>query len=134
LDFIFASHVLEHLVNPLGHLAHWLSKLKPSGIIAGILPHADYSVDYQRLPSMLPTMALEYQRQETRPGLHHYRAMFGNDAEARMAEGRTLHVHFYNERNLQDFISYAAGQLPIASFRIMAERNYKEFFFVIKKK
>lgn len=134
LDFIFASHVLEHLVNPLGHLEHWLSKLKPGGIIAGILPHCDYSGDYQMLPSMLPTIALEYQRRETKPNLNHYRTMFGPAAEARMAEGRTLHVHFYNGRNLQDFFSWAGGQLPIGSFRIKAEPNYREFFFTVRKK
>ncbi|MBI3418550.1 MAG: methyltransferase domain-containing protein [Proteobacteria bacterium] len=134
LDFIFASHVLEHLVNPLGHLEHWLKKLKPGGLVAGILPNADASVDYQMFPSMLPTIALEYDRRETSPNLNHYRLMFGNDAEKRMQEGRTLHVHFYNPRNFQDFISYAGGSLPIGGFRIQAEPNYKEFFFTVVKK
>jgi predicted SAM-dependent methyltransferase len=134
LDFIFASHVLEHLVNPLGHLEHWMKKLKPGGKVIGILPHCENSGDYQRLPSMLPTIALEYQRKETQPNLNHYRAIFGKDAEVEMAAGRTLHVHFYNEKNLQDFFSYAAGMLPIAGFRIVAERNYREFFFTVQKR
>lgn len=134
LDFIFASHVFEHLVNPLGHLEHWLAKLKPGGVIVGILPHCDFSGDYQMLPSMLPTIALEYQRKETRPSITHYRNRFGNQAEAMMREGRTLHVHFYNERNLQDFFSYAGGMLPLGAFRIQAESNYKEFFFTVTKR
>lgn len=134
LDFIFASHVFEHLVNPIGHLQHWLAKLKSGGSIVGILPHCDYSVDYQMLPSMLPTMALEYQRGERAPNLNHYRMIFGNDAEAKMAEGRTLHVHFYNERNLQDLFNYVGHSLPLAGFRIAWERNYKEFFFVVVKR
>lgn len=134
LDFIFASHVFEHVVNPIGHLQHWLSKLKSGGIIAGILPHCDYSVDYQMLPSMLPTMALEYQRGERTPNINHYRMIFGKDAETKMAEGRTLHVHFYNERNVQDLFNFISSQLPLAGFRIQWERNYKEFFFVVVKK
>lgn len=134
LDFIFSSHLLEHVVNPIAHLEHWLSKLKPGGIIAGIMPHADYSVDYNLTPSMLVTMAMEYQRKETKPTLQHYRTIFGKDAETRMAEGRTLHVHFYNERNLQELLAFAAAQLPMAHSRIIWERNYKEFFFIIGKR
>lgn len=134
LDFIFSSHVFEHVVNPIGHLQHWLSKLKSGGIIAGIMPHADYSVDYQMNPSHLHMMALEYQRKETTPNINHYRAQFGDMAEQHMAEGRTLHVHFYNERNLQDLFSVLATQFPIAHTRILWERNYKEFFFVMGKK
>ena len=29
LDFIFGSHVFEHLANPIGHLKRWHAKLKP---------------------------------------------------------------------------------------------------------
>lgn len=39
LDFIFSSHLLEHLTNPIEAIEYWNSKLKPSGILFMYLPH-----------------------------------------------------------------------------------------------
>ncbi len=37
-DFIIASHVLEHIANPLLALEQWKRILKPNGLIILILP------------------------------------------------------------------------------------------------
>ncbi len=39
LDFIFSSHLLEHLEKPIEAIRHWDIKLKPDGIIFMYLPH-----------------------------------------------------------------------------------------------
>ena len=39
LDFVFSSHLLEHLDEPLKALSHWDSKLKDGGVIFLYLPH-----------------------------------------------------------------------------------------------
>ena len=39
LDFIFSSHLLEHLDEPLKALHHWDNKLKENGILFLYLPH-----------------------------------------------------------------------------------------------
>lgn len=39
LDFIFSSHVLEHLDQPYHALEHWFSKLKVGGRVVLYLPH-----------------------------------------------------------------------------------------------
>lgn len=40
-DFIFSSHCLEHLTNPVAALEHWKSKLCAGGVLFLYLPHPD---------------------------------------------------------------------------------------------
>lgn len=37
-DYVFSSHCLEHLVNPIAALEHWKSRLKPGGVLFLYLP------------------------------------------------------------------------------------------------
>ena len=48
LDFIFSSHVFEHLVNPLQVLQNWWRCLAPGGVIAAVVPDARYSFDLRQ--------------------------------------------------------------------------------------
>lgn len=41
VDYIFSSHCLEHLANPVAALEHWRSRLKPGGVMFLYLPHPD---------------------------------------------------------------------------------------------
>lgn len=41
LDYVFSSHCLEHIENPIMALAHWKDLLKPGGILFLYLPHPD---------------------------------------------------------------------------------------------
>lgn len=38
-DFIFSSHCLEHLANPIAALEHWKTRLKSGGVLFLYLPH-----------------------------------------------------------------------------------------------
>ena len=38
-DYIFSSHCLEHLVNPIAALEHWQSRLRAGGVLFLYLPH-----------------------------------------------------------------------------------------------
>jgi SAM-dependent methyltransferase len=40
-DFVFSSHCLEHLVNPIAALKHWRTRLRPGGVLFLYLPHPD---------------------------------------------------------------------------------------------
>ena len=40
-DFVFASHCLEHLADPVAALEHWRSRLRPGGTLFLYLPHPD---------------------------------------------------------------------------------------------
>ncbi len=40
-DYIASSHCLEHLVNPVAAIEHWVSRLKLGGVLLLYLPHPD---------------------------------------------------------------------------------------------
>lgn len=47
-DFVAASHVLEHVANPLRALQEWKRIVKPSGTILLVLPHKANTFDHKR--------------------------------------------------------------------------------------
>jgi SAM-dependent methyltransferase len=40
-DYVFSSHCLEHLPNPIAALEHWKTRLRPGGVLFLYLPHPD---------------------------------------------------------------------------------------------
>lgn len=40
-DYIFSSHCLEHLLDPIAALEHWKSRIRPGGVLFLYLPHPD---------------------------------------------------------------------------------------------
>lgn len=40
-DFVFSSHCLEHLVNPVAAIEHWKTRIRPGGVLFLYLPHPD---------------------------------------------------------------------------------------------
>ena len=40
-DYVFSSHCLEHLENPIQALLHWKTRIKKGGVLFLYLPHPD---------------------------------------------------------------------------------------------
>ena len=40
-DYVFSSHCLEHLGNPVKALEHWMDRIKDGGVLFLYLPHPD---------------------------------------------------------------------------------------------
>lgn len=47
-DFVIASHVFEHIANPLKAAREWLRILKPRGLLLLVIPHRDATFDRRR--------------------------------------------------------------------------------------
>ena len=58
-DALLASHVLEHLANPLGALGEWRRVVRPGGHILLIVPHREGTFDHRR-----PVTSLEHLRED----------------------------------------------------------------------
>lgn len=41
VDYIFSSHCLEHLADPVGAIEHWKTHIRPGGVLFLYLPHPD---------------------------------------------------------------------------------------------
>lgn len=40
-DYVFSSHGIEHLANPIAALEHWLTRIRPGGVLMVYAPHPD---------------------------------------------------------------------------------------------
>lgn len=47
-DFVFASHILEHIANPLKAIQEWIKVIKPNGYLILILPEKSVTFDHLR--------------------------------------------------------------------------------------
>jgi SAM-dependent methyltransferase len=70
-DAVLASHVLEHLANPLGALAEWRRVVRPGGHILLIVPHRDGTFDHQRPVTSLAHLREDAEHQTGEDDLTH---------------------------------------------------------------
>jgi len=50
-DFLFASHILEHLERPLQALGNWVRVVRPGGVLLIAVPHQHLYEGREQLPS-----------------------------------------------------------------------------------
>jgi len=60
-DVVLASHVVEHLANPLGALERWREVVREEGLLTLVLPHRDATFDHRR-----PVTPIEHLREDHR--------------------------------------------------------------------
>lgn len=138
LDFIFSSHVIEHLANPLGHLAYWATLLKAGGVIAAVIPDHSACKDYVFSASTMDELDAEYQLGAMSPSLNHYRRWAGHrapmtDPEEILKSGRSIHVHFYTPESMEHILDKVHRKLGFQSFAVTREQNHKDFFVLLEK-
>ncbi len=138
LDFIFSSHVVEHLANPLGHFAYWASLLKPGGFVAAVIPDRDGCQDYTFPASTVGEIIAEWRDGNMQVTPDHFRRwgkvqMPKLTVEELMASGRSIHVHFYTPSTMAGLLGQTAAQLGFRRFSITNQPNHKDFFVVLEK-
>jgi hypothetical protein len=52
--------VLEQLINPIQVIENWAQKLRPGGVIAGVVPDLRYTFDLRQPPSTVANWLSEY--------------------------------------------------------------------------
>jgi SAM-dependent methyltransferase len=70
-DAVLASHVLEHLANPLGALAEWRRVVRPGGHILLIVPHREGTFDHRRPVTTLEHLRADAERETGEDDLTH---------------------------------------------------------------
>jgi SAM-dependent methyltransferase len=78
-DALLASHVIEHLANPLGAVREWARVLRPGGHMLLIAPHKERTFDRRR-----PVTTLEHMIEDEQRGT-------GEDDETHFDEVLALH-------------------------------------------
>lgn len=82
IDYIVASHVMEHVPDLLGWLEANLHVLKPGGRIAVAFPDKRYCFDLKRKSSTISDVMASYLEKRTRPSFHQICDHFWNVSKA----------------------------------------------------
>lgn len=127
-DFVIASHVLEHMADPLGMLDEIHRVLRPGGIALVLLPDMRRTFDRDRPVTALDHIVREYEAQVTHVDDEHideflrfteddYQtsvAALTPEAREKLFElhrQRSIHVHCWAEDDFQPVIDYAIETL-----------------------
>jgi SAM-dependent methyltransferase len=142
-DFVFSSHSLEHIANPLKAICEWLRIIKNNGHIIIIVPEKSDSFDHKRNYSKFSTLLTQYERNvgeddlSTLPEilLNHDLTMdqpAGNfEAFTKRSldnfNNRCLHHYVYNDELLMEICNYFKCEF------IYKETEGVDRLFIMKK-
>jgi SAM-dependent methyltransferase len=123
-DALLASHVVEHLANPLGALAEWQRVVRPGGYVLLIVPHRDGTFDHRRPITSLAHLQADAARETGEDDLTHLEEILELHDIARdpgapsrevfeqrcreNASSRAMHHHVFISRTIVDMCR-AAG-------------------------
>ena len=128
LDFIFSSHVIEHLPNPLGHFQLWRSRLSDTGRVFGLLPQmvGCYDFMYHKPTEFNEWIELFIGGDLTKPKLWQYdkyQARMKRTPDEMAKEDIRPHFSFFTADNLSQFLSFCCDELGYSSFGIRTAAN-----------
>nr|WP_299506506.1 methyltransferase domain-containing protein [uncultured Rhizobium sp.] len=136
LDFIFSNHVFEHLMNPLGVLANWSSKLKRTGVVVGVVPDLRYCFDLRQPASTPSDWISEYESQnwsltpEKYEKWCHYTAPY-NTPDDLAARNYSIHAHYYTPSGFRQLARMAIERGLFSHFFLSTSPNNKDFGWVL---
>lgn len=138
LDFIFCNHVFEHLMNPMQVLRNWLSRLKPGGVVLGVVPDARFSFDLRQPLSTLEDFRAESDRGGFEKTEEKYRRWVRHTApNAKVSSLKrrdySIHVHYYTPEAFRVLADALRTESLVDSLFLDTAPNNKDFGFVLTK-
>ncbi len=127
LDFLIASHVLEHLPFPLAALRGWYEALAPGGALLLKVPDKRYTFDANRQRTRLARLVDEYRCPETLNIRDHYADWsekvggmrpgtpeFENDVENLMHLNYSIHFNVWTDEDVWEMIEFTRKEWGLA--------------------
>lgn len=144
LDFVFSSHVLEHLVDPIGTLARWWERLAPGGVLAGVVPDARFTFDWRQPLSSIEEARAQRSLVADEPTEAMYERWCRytspeNTPASLRARDYSIHVSYLTPELMRQVVddaiavATAAGQPGPEALYLQSVRNGKDFGFVLRK-
>lgn len=113
LDFVIASHVGEHVADPLGLLADIYRVLRPGGVALILLPDRRFSFDSERQPTKLEQLISEHVQGVTSVSDDQIREFIRvveglPETAERIADHRkrSIHVHCWSEEEFVQVLEH----------------------------
>jgi predicted SAM-dependent methyltransferase len=148
-DFVVASHVFEHVANPLALLLDCHRVLRPGGVMILLLPDMRRSSDHDRLPTTLDHLLTELHGDVRAVDEAHLREyardvqhLDGGEAELAaqldLLSRRSFHVHCWTEEHFFPVLEHAAADLgaPFELVELLLTEDYprnNEFGYVLRR-
>jgi SAM-dependent methyltransferase len=128
-DFVIASHILEHVVDPIGIVHEMHRVVRPGGTVLILLPDRRRTFDRRREPTQLSHLVTHYERGDTEVDDAHiddwYRNVhddevvaewdaMGPDERQKQLEyhrERSVHAHCWQEDEFTPVLLYGIGSL-----------------------
>jgi SAM-dependent methyltransferase len=122
-DFVIASHLLEHLAEPIGFLDEMHRVLKPGGVVLILLPDRHQTRDRDRIPTPLSHLVAEYEARTDEVSeahlvewLQHRGKPIGTTREEQLEtfdryRRRSIHVHCWDASEFLEVILWATENL-----------------------
>lgn len=151
LDFIVASHVIEHTRNPLGAILKANQKLKPGGQLILVVPDKERTFDRARATTLLEHLVLDYHSPSINRDKEHYfdfytkafnmytpADLLEETIEKNSAIAYSIHFHTWTYESFGEMISYLNEHVAKWS-RIWSHPTLpnieldNEFYFVLTK-
>lgn len=143
IDFLIASHVIEHCEDPVFTIRNWLRILRPGGTIFLVVPDRRRTFDRGRPPTTTEHLLRDHHEGPTVSRGDHYRewvAMFpepGTDPADQAADleeqGYRVHFHVWSPDEFRDSLVTIAATEGLPLDVIDLGRNYREFILVLRK-
>lgn len=145
-DFVAASHVLEHVANPLRALQEWKRLVKPSGTILVLVPHKAGMFDHRRRFTTFDHIKQDFEANVPESDLTHLQEILelhdleldppAGSAEQfrerclRNLSNRAMHHHVFSPELLIEMFSF----LGMRVLNIAVERPYHTIVHAEKAK
>jgi SAM-dependent methyltransferase len=123
-DFVVASHVLEHMANPLALVDEIHRVLRPGGVALLLLPDRRRTFDYRRDPTPLAHLVAEYQAdvesvseehvEDFLRGVGEWDDRWSRAERERQIDHhrqRSIHVHCWNQDEFPELLVHAISEL-----------------------
>jgi SAM-dependent methyltransferase len=127
LDFLIASHVLEHLPFPLAALRSWYQAIAPGGALLLKVPDKRYTFDANRSRTPLARLVDEYRCPERLNVRAHYSDWsekvggispgtpeFENDVDELMRLNYSIHFNVWTDQDVWEIIDFTRKEWRLA--------------------
>ncbi len=124
-DFVIASHVIEHLANPLAMLVDIHRVLRTGGLLILLVPDRHRTFDRNRDPTPLAHLVDEYERDVREVDDAHVREYLNATREVvdvpddptaeniAIHRRRSIHAHVWDTDEFKELMGYGADQLQL---------------------
>ena len=142
VDFVIASHFLEHAEDPIGSLAAMLRVVRPGGVVYLAIPDKRYTFDRKRPVTPFAHLVEDHERGPEVSRRGHYEEwtalaedenIRGRSADELLALGYSIHFHVWTQDEMLELLLGAKRRYDLPFELEFATANGLEVVFVLRR-